>query len=45
MNNGNRQSMKALVKAHAREGLWMEDAPIPEISEEEVLIRVNKTGT
>ena len=36
--------MKALVKAHAREGLWMEDAPIPEISEEEVLIRVNKTG-
>ena len=38
------QSMKALVKAHAREGLWIEQAPIPEISDEEVLIKINKTG-
>ena len=38
------QTMKALVKAHAREGLWLEDAPIPEISDEQVLIKINKTG-
>ena len=36
--------MKALVKAHAERGLWLEDVPIPEIGINEVLIRVHKTG-
>jgi threonine 3-dehydrogenase len=36
--------MKALVKAHAREGLWMQTAPVPEIGPDDVLIRINKTG-
>lgn len=40
MNN----EMKALVKAHAREGLWMQSAPVPEIGPDDVLIRINKTG-
>ena len=36
--------MKALVKAHPREGLWMQRAPVPEIGPDDVLIRINKTG-
>ncbi len=36
--------MKALVKAHAREGLWLQTAPVPEIGPDDVLIRINKTG-
>ena len=40
MSNG----MKALAKLEPREGLWMTDAPVPEIGPDEVLIRVNKTG-
>ena len=36
--------MKALSKLHAREGLWMTHAPVPEIGPDEVLIRINKTG-
>lgn len=36
--------MKALCKAHAREGLWMIDAPVPEVGPDEVLIKINKTG-
>jgi threonine 3-dehydrogenase len=36
--------MKALVKAHAQEGLWLEDLPVPEIGINDVLIRVRKTG-
>ncbi|WP_323763916.1 L-threonine 3-dehydrogenase [Marinovum sp.] len=39
-----RNDMKALVKAEAREGLWMQDVPVPEIGPEDVLIKVNKTG-
>lgn len=38
------QSMKALVKAHPEKGLWMQQAPLPDIGEEDVLIRINKTG-
>lgn len=38
------QSMKALVKAHPTEGLWLQDAPIPDIGTDDVLIKVNKTG-
>ncbi|KPD14265.1 L-threonine 3-dehydrogenase [Phaeobacter sp. 11ANDIMAR09] len=37
-------TMKALEKSHAREGLWMAQAPVPEIGPDEVLIKINKTG-
>lgn len=36
--------MKALVKAHAREGLWLQTAPVPEVGPDDVLIRIKKTG-
>ncbi len=36
--------MKALVKAKAEPGLWMERRPVPEIGPDDVLIRINKTG-
>lgn len=36
--------MKALVKAKAEPGLWMQDVPEPEIGPDDVLIRVRKTG-
>jgi threonine 3-dehydrogenase len=36
--------MKALVKAHAREGLWLEDIPEPVIGINDVLIKVHYTG-
>lgn len=44
MNTAETRSMKALVKAKAEKGLWLQDAPVPDIGEEDVLIRVNKTG-
>lgn len=36
--------MNALVKAHAKEGLWLQRAPVPEIGPEDVLIRIRATG-
>jgi threonine 3-dehydrogenase len=36
--------MKALVKSYRKEGLWMEDVPIPSIKEDEVLIKTHKTS-
>jgi threonine 3-dehydrogenase len=36
--------MKALVKAHAREGLWLQTAPVPDVGPDDVLIRIHKTG-
>lgn len=36
--------MKALVKRHAKEGMWLEDVPVPTISDTEVLIKVRKTS-
>lgn len=36
--------MKALVKAKAEAGLWMQDVPVPEIGPDDVLIRVRKTS-
>ncbi len=36
--------MKALVKARAEPGLWMQDVPVPEFGDDEVLIRVLRTG-
>jgi threonine 3-dehydrogenase len=38
------KTMKALVKAHAKPGLWLEDVPVPKIGINDVLIRVHKTG-
>jgi threonine 3-dehydrogenase len=37
-------TMKALVKAHAKEGLWMQSEPVPEIGPDDVLIKIKKTG-
>ena len=39
-----RNDMKALVKAKAEEGLWLEHRPVPEIGPDDVLIRIRKTG-
>jgi threonine 3-dehydrogenase len=36
--------MRALIKARAEEGLWLEEVPEPEFGINEVLIRVRKTG-
>jgi threonine 3-dehydrogenase len=36
--------MKALVKAKAEPGLWLQEVPVPTIGPDEVLIRVRKTG-
>ncbi|MFD1747491.1 L-threonine 3-dehydrogenase [Rhizobium helianthi] len=36
--------MKALVKAKAEPGLWLDDRPVPEIGPDDVLIKINKTG-
>ncbi len=37
-------TMKALEKSRPEEGLWVVQAPVPEIGPDEVLIRVNATG-
>jgi threonine 3-dehydrogenase len=36
--------MKALVKARAEPGLWLEDVPVPAVGRDDVLIRVLRTG-
>ena len=36
--------MRALVKAKAEPGIWMEEVPVPEIGPNDVLIKVKKTG-
>ncbi len=36
--------MKALVKKHAEQGLWLEEVPEPTIGINDVLIRVHRTG-
>lgn len=36
--------MKALVKRYAKEGLWMEDVPVPKIKDDEVLIKTHKVS-
>ncbi len=36
--------MKALVKAKAEKGLWMEDIPIPKMDVNDVLIKIRKTA-
>lgn len=37
-------TMKALEKSKPEEGLWMVQAPVPEIGPDDVLIKINKTG-
>ncbi len=37
-------TMKALVKSVPEEGLWMESVPIPEITTNDVLIKIEKTA-
>ena len=36
--------MRALVKARAEPGIWMEQVPVPEIGPNDVLIKVRKTA-
>ncbi|MXP14750.1 L-threonine 3-dehydrogenase [Altererythrobacter confluentis] len=36
--------MKALVKSHAKPGLWLEDVPMPQVGINDVLIRVKRTA-
>lgn len=38
------RTMRALVKAKAEPGIWMQEMPIPEYGPEDVLIKVCKTG-
>src|ERR1051325_7063584 len=39
-----RSTMKALVKAEGRPGLWLKELPVPVTGINDVLIRVHKTG-
>jgi len=36
--------MKALVKKHSKEGLWLEDVPVPETGNNDVLVKIHKTA-
>lgn len=36
--------MKALVKSHAKEGIWLEDVLMPEVGSNDVLIKVQKSA-
>ena len=38
------KTMKALVKAESKPGLWLQEVPIPQIGINDVLIRVDRTG-
>ena len=38
------QTMRALVKREAAEGIWMEEVPTPSPGTNEVLIKVEKTA-
>ncbi len=38
------QMMKALVKREPAKGIWMDEAPVPEVGPNEVLIKVEKTA-
>lgn len=37
-------TMRALVKAKAEPGLWLQDVPVPAVGDGEVMIRVHKTS-
>ena len=36
--------MKALVKAKAEKGIWLQDVPVPTIGHNDVLIKIKKTA-
>ncbi len=36
--------MKALVKAHPKPGIWLEEVPVPEVGINDVLIKIHKTA-
>ena len=36
--------MKALVKSHSEKGIWLEDVSMPEVSSNDVLVKVQKTA-
>ena len=36
--------MKALVKRHAKEGIWLEEMPEPEVGNNDVLVKIKKTA-
>ena len=36
--------MKALIKKHAKEGIWLEDVPMPEVGNNDVLVKIKKTA-
>lgn len=36
--------MKALVKAKAETGIWMQDVPVPTVGHNDVLIKIKKTA-
>lgn len=38
------RTMRALVKAKAEPGIWMEERPVPEAGPDDVLVRVEKTA-
>jgi threonine 3-dehydrogenase len=38
------KTMQALVKKHAKEGLWLEEVPVPEMGINDVLIKVHKAS-
>lgn len=38
------KTMKALVKSYKKEGLWLEEVPVPEIGINDVLIKIHKTA-
>ena len=38
------EKMKALVKAKAEVGIWMEEIPVPEVGHNDILIKVGKTA-
>ena len=38
------RTMKALVKMHPREGIWMDEVPVPEYGINDVLIQIHKTS-
>ena len=36
--------MRAIVKKEAKPGLWLEEVPVPEVGDDNVLIRIKKTS-
>ena len=37
-------TMKALVKKNPKPGLWLEEVPVPEYGQNDVLIKIQKTA-